>query len=82
MDDYQGNQPEKPKKSIQICKNKRFVWTFTKISNSAVARGFPMISVQAEGPQCPFGLLSAPCRGARVLSHGGNRLGGGAQVRP
>ena len=38
--------------------------------------------LQAEGPQCHFGLLSAPCRGAEVLSKGGNRLGGGAQVRP
>ena len=26
--------------------------------------------VQAEGPECPFGLLFAPCRGAEVLSQG------------
>ena len=29
---------------------------------------------QAEGPQCPFGLVSAPCHGAKGLSQGGNRV--------
>ena len=27
-----------------------------------------------EGPQCPFGLVSAPCHGAKGLSQGGNRV--------
>ena len=62
MDAHQKKQPEKPKKSIQICKNKRFVWTFPKIINPAVARGFPMILLAGgKAHSAPFCLLSAVC---------------------
>ena len=32
---------------------------------------FPIIVWQAEGPQCPFGLLVAPCHGAKGKSRAG-----------
>ena len=41
---------------------------FYKNCFSPVTHGFPIIVWQAEGLQCPFGLLFAPCRKAEVLS--------------
>ena len=34
------------------------------------------IDLQAEGPECPFGLLLAPCRRVEVRSRAGNAVGG------
>ena len=36
-----------------------------------VTHGFPIIVWQAEGPQRPFGLLVAPCHGAKGKSRAG-----------
>ena len=34
------------------------------------------IDLQAEGPECPFGLLLAPCRRVEARSRAGNAVGG------
>ncbi|MBQ6525061.1 MAG: hypothetical protein IJI32_00370 [Clostridia bacterium] len=34
------------------------------------------IDLQAEGPECPFGLLFTPCRRVKARSRAGNAVGG------
>ena len=70
MDGFRRNRPESLKKSIQICKNKRFVWTFTKITCFDVAHGFsPCLSCRPKGRSAPLAWCLPRATGRRCC-HG------------
>ena len=63
--------PENPKKVHTNLQKQAICMDFYKNCFSPVTHGFPIIVWQAEGPQCPFGLLFALCRRAKGKSRAG-----------